>query len=426
MFGASEDRARQLAYRKRRERIASGTSSSTCHSISSASCVLQRSRVPSVLDHNTAPSSAAAHRSLQPDESTCALISATEARHLRMERRRLQAEHVSQVAYRSLSLATTGLGSEAAFEPMIESDSYGGLGRSTKTRHIRNVTAPVASIKLQSLLASALRPPLNLEIPSRLPRTTCSEQHRAHIMTILRDGGQEDLPWQEEAAELKPLSSRYTTRLAHSTRQPPQVNTLTADVAEDAVVQDVTEYHHSPHEHGRTHYWAKDFYDNPAWIVPISTGDCLPNFLITLPSDIHHTFMALIGRNQIARNWTSFVANVHDDFYQKLDIHRRHLFDQIIGAKGEELRAVRLGLGDPQYSQLCPRTERVMVYHLLEATESLLSLSPKLFTSMAQFETYLRHSSIPMTAMEPWRSITSMGSRSSSTPNFGQRSQYEG
>ncbi|KAH7083615.1 hypothetical protein FB567DRAFT_594140 [Paraphoma chrysanthemicola] len=44
MFGASEDRARQLAYRKRRERIISGQSYTSYRSLSSASRISQQSQ----------------------------------------------------------------------------------------------------------------------------------------------------------------------------------------------------------------------------------------------------------------------------------------------------------------------------------------------------------------------------------------------
>jgi hypothetical protein len=420
MFGASEDRARQLAYRKRRERIVSGSCSSTCRSLNSASRISRIFRVSSVPGQDTTSSSGVTnnhHTDALRTQPTSDPISATEAQHHRMERHRIQAEYLSQVLYNSLSLP-------ADLTPVPDSGSYSDSGKLTKTRHIRTVTAPVASLKVHTLVSSASQPHSNLAVTSFLFPRTCSKQLRAQTMAMLRGGGQDDEPPQDHAAEPKPLSARHTNSLAYDSRQPTQATAST--IARSTTPQDITEYHHPQREYAQAHYWGADEYNSPAWKVPISTGDYLRNFLVTLPSDIHEIFLALFGQRARATRRTASSANACRDFYRKLDIQRQALFDNLIRARGEELRAVRMGFRDLQYFPLRPQTDGVMIYHLLEATETPYGPGSSNSRSSSEYELYTKQSSNRTIPMQPYRPSTMLGYRSSSAPNFGQQSWYAG
>lgn len=437
MFGASEDRARQLAYRKRRDRVASESSSSTYRSLSSASRISQRSRVSSIPGQDAAPVAVSGnHRSLRPGAvltghacvtatpPSCEPITTTEAQNLLTERHRLQAEYLSQVLYDSLSSATPGLDS-AAIVPMMGPHKYGPLGRLAKTRHIRTVTAPVASLESQSSFALTSQPPLAVATSPLLPKTGCDEHLKVQTMVFLRGGGRDEELSQNQRAEIAPLSLRHTNTRAHDSRHPQEADALMGSAAGASELQDLPRYHHPEREYARTRDWIELLYAHPAWAVPISIGDTLRDFLLTLPSYTHNMFFALFGRGQPPTYCVSPVANARRDFYGKLDNHRRGLFDRLIGARAEELLSVRSGGRDPQDFPLRPPGGGIMLYHLLEATERPFYPSPTLLDT-AQFETYLKQSSIPMTAMEPWRAPTNENPRSSSAPNFEQHSQYDG
>jgi len=437
MFGASEDRARQHAYRKRRDRVASESSSSTYRSLSSASRISQRSRVSSAPDQDAAPRAVSGnHRSLRPSAilaghacvaatlSSCEPITTTEAQHLLAERHSLQAEYLSQVLYDSLSSATSGIDSAATIVPMMEPPKYGPLGRLTKTRHKRTVTTPVASLESQYSFALTAQPPLAVTTSPHLSKTERDKHLEAQTMVFLRGGDREEEFSQNERAEIAPLSRRHTNIRALESGHPQQADALMGSAADASGLQDLTRYHHPEREYARTRDWVELLYAHPAWAVPISTGGSLRDFLLTLPSYIQNTFFALFGCGQPPTYCVSQVANARRDFYGKLDNHRRGLFDRLIGVRAEELLSIKGGGRDPQHFPLRPPAGGIMLYHLLEATERPFHPSPTLLDT-AQFETYLKQSSIPMTVMGPWRAPTNKNPRSSSAPNFEQHSQYD-
>jgi hypothetical protein len=208
MFGASEDRARQLAYRKRRERVTSGSSSSTYVSLSSASPISQRSRVSSTLGQETIRSyPATQHSSLHTEHSTFgytnslrfqankAPLSATEAQDLQIEQHRLQAEYLGQVLYDSLSLATTDLQPRDASMPAMNIGHYRILGKPTMSRHVRNLTAPVPSIYMLSGMASNGTYRLGPPLLSRTSQEAIDLSLRAQSTFFLRGGGDADDEW---------------------------------------------------------------------------------------------------------------------------------------------------------------------------------------------------------------------------------------
>ncbi|KAH3921809.1 hypothetical protein HBH70_101010 [Parastagonospora nodorum] len=404
--------------------------------------ISQRSRVSSAPDQDADSIAVSGnHRSLRPSTilagDTCVVAippscepnTTTEAQHLLTEQHRLQAEYLSQVLYDSLSSASSGLDSAATIVPMMGSHTHGPLGRLAKTRHIRTVTTPVASLVLRSSFAPTSQPPLTVPTASLLPKTECGEHLEAQTMVFLRGGGRDEefsQLSQKQSAEIAALFLRHANIRAHDSRHLWQADALTGSAFGAAELQDLTKYHHPGREYGWTRDWVELLYSHPAWAIPISTGNCLRDFLLTLSSYTHNMFFALFGYGQPATHYVSSVANTRRDFYGKLDFHRQGLFDHLIGSSAQELLSVIRGGRDPQHFPLRPPLGGIMLYHLLEATERPFYPSPTVFRDTAKLETYLKHSSIPMTAMEPWRAPASKNPRSSSAPNFEQHSEYDG
>jgi hypothetical protein len=143
MFGSSQDRARQLAGRNRRERISSCTSS---RSISSSSQAPQQSptsilesKVPSAIEEHPSCEhdgdglalALAQVNSGQQDENATPLFSASQfASGLpgpQAEQQCLQAEHLSQVLYSSLASSASANPPQSQFSATRHT-RYGSLG----------------------------------------------------------------------------------------------------------------------------------------------------------------------------------------------------------------------------------------------------------------------------------------------------------
>jgi hypothetical protein len=146
MFGSSEDRARQLAYRTRKDRVISSGSNSTHRSLSSASESSRRSHsslsLHMGLNQSIAPEiplsvqaglvhgkDHATSRVLPWDDPALASSShddslpAKQCKDVHVEQHRVQSEYLSQVLYNSLSIVAQGL-SEAASVPALQLNRY--------------------------------------------------------------------------------------------------------------------------------------------------------------------------------------------------------------------------------------------------------------------------------------------------------------
>lgn len=439
MFGASEDRARQLAYRKRRERVISGSSSSTYRSLSSASRISQRSRVSSALDQEGVRSFLATQRGLpQPGHGTVDFttnslglqgdgesISATEAQHLQMERHRLQAEYLSQVLYNSLSLATAGAQPDDTLMPTMNVGRYGALGKPATSRHIRNVTAPVASLEMQPLLVSTMKHSSESGALPLLHRTARNAQLRTQTMVVLRGGGDHDPSLQQETTRRDPPFPGFANSVAQSAQPPPADHSRTR-VAVAPVPQEVIQVHNPQREYMQTCPWVQRYYDKPAWVVPISIGQHFHDFMASLPADWHSIFLALFGPEQSPDHPLSSRANARRDFFQKLNPGRQVIFHSMIQSRVIELQAVAEGFDDPEFIAPFRGASQVMLYHLMEAREARILPHPRDYRDFALYTVLMQASSIPLPPMSPLNPLNSLVPRSSSAPNFGQHPQHSG
>ena len=174
MFGASEDRARQLAGRQRWKRISSNDSDSSHRSASSSSQLSQLSQyeASTILEQKllwpiTIPGCGAItfHGHLQneaftsrPREQFPGVSNAEEAlshmmatnQHPRIQQQRRQAEHLSQVLYNDMAVEDQRLPSPISSVLPSQLKQYGVLGWGAKILHqVRHATAPASQTQVQ-------------------------------------------------------------------------------------------------------------------------------------------------------------------------------------------------------------------------------------------------------------------------------------
>lgn len=138
MFGSSEDRARQLAYRTRRERVVSSGSASTRRSVSSASRNSQhvnqasttRSATPTDLSFQQIEPPHHDEQQVRPPDITSAHPgdSPPLQQHLQDDQHRRQSEYLSEVLYSSLPLASLPQSSDGLSPAALLSEFYKVLG----------------------------------------------------------------------------------------------------------------------------------------------------------------------------------------------------------------------------------------------------------------------------------------------------------
>ncbi|KAJ6194751.1 hypothetical protein J3E72DRAFT_441089 [Bipolaris maydis] len=198
MFGSSQDRARQLAGRNRRQRISSSDSCSSSRSASSAHDISELCSSPTPLDPNAELPPVEEEQPFQETTRSCVIVSdsrkketeqdhrrsishsvsalPTRSRNLQLEQHRLQAEHLSQVLYNTLSLPKSATASHDLF-PSSHRIEYGSLGIPAVTSsNMRNITAPCQATYFPS---SSVLDLMKVFDSSEAPflRTSTSELH---------------------------------------------------------------------------------------------------------------------------------------------------------------------------------------------------------------------------------------------------------
>jgi hypothetical protein len=426
MFGASEDRARQLAYRKRRERFISGGSCSAYRSLSSESRTSQQSHLYSTPKQDaTHPTVCVEHCSSQTElmhvhknacvnqyrnpQSKVNPVLATDVQHPQTEQHRVQAEYLSQVLYNHMSLDMVGCRLSGIPVPSSQFGRHETPGQTTARRHIRHITAPVASARLTSLFASTMESHLNLPILPSLHYTTFNNHPQTQTVISLRGGGQDNTLDNLQPNQLGPdLSIRHLTPTSVST----------GSVIASLPHSDFARYHTHKRQYMNLFPWTKQFHAHPAFLVPISSGH---HFLVfmrkLLPTDAS-TFLFLFGPSQPAAHWASPASNTRRAFYQKLDDETKVLFQNVVIAREQELVYIEDGGADSQLN--APQAQTipcVMIYHLLEALENPFIPTPISRKSEADYDREMKWS-LPQNH--------SMRLRTSSQPSFGQQPGHSG
>jgi hypothetical protein len=330
MFGASEDRARQLAYRKRRERIASGSSCSVLRSLSSSSHVSQQSQMSSITKQGTsqppshaeytfAYTSRAYNNMSMPDHQTksqtadCGPGLATDPHRSQMERHRLQAKYLTQVLYDSLSLPTSAREPSNLPGPTTQSDNPGALIQSTTASPLRNATAPVASIEAHSSSAPCVLSHLGLPTLLNTSPTAPNGSFHVHTMTASRGGDRDDLIMEQAMSRLDPVlqpvqDAVLRTQQSHAAKDPKgPLSGSSSTLHDKSLIYDPSRSYMVKFP------LATRFCFQPAWTVPITTGtyyDALIRMLPSLGSKVSvDQFLTLFGPMRPATPWASREAS---------------------------------------------------------------------------------------------------------------------
>ena len=361
MFGASEDRARQLAYRKRRDRIISGNSCSTYRSLSSASRISQQSHVSPTLEHETE------HSAQRPGNATDPVNSflPTDPQHSQAEQHRIQTEYLSQVLYDDLSLATTVGPPDRQPAAAPHSGKYGSLGPSTTSRHIRNATAPISYTEIQNVLASSTQ--------SHADLSTLDECFRRQTMASLRGGGSDDILKTQGLPHM--MQSQVPSHVIPPlrTQQPNQKNIQEGSNHPPSPYPTPTcmiPGHDSTRQYMQIYPWARRWYYRREWVTPILCGQYLTDFRTCLSDAEGRDFLALFLSVSPDSSAPS-APDARRSFFRNLDAARQDIFRRIIEGRGHELELVERGYTDPQLVvtiNLPP--PGIMLYHLLEALET--------------------------------------------------------
>lgn len=421
MFGASEDRARQLAYRKRRERVISGSLSTACRSCSFSSQLSHASRAssfqafwpsPSTItpehsylqayrarDHDLIP---AKHIRLTDPVDYTSIVS-TNASRFQEEQHRLQAEYLSRVLYDSLSLDNTN--DEQLVHPVAAIPS-GPPAQSSTLRHVRHVTAPVGFLRTTEL---ANCPPLHQPLLPFVSNVSVKQQD----LITLRGGGTPNHQSEGSESSQSMAVLQATRNTAHPrTGQPLSPYAPFGDVA-PYYRQLVQRYIHK-RPYMLNYPWSERFMMSPACLVPISTGLQYEHFKGRLSSNLLNTFSDLFSSMQPANDWTAPIANIRREFYQKLNQGSKNVFQCIIMSRKEELSAIEKGEADPQQGTQTSDWPSVMLCHLLEATEPLFLPTPEYFVSRTNYNTHMSMSTTTMRTLD---------GRATSVPDLRQQQQ---
>ncbi|CAO2655390.1 Nn.00g104540.m01.CDS01 [Neocucurbitaria sp. VM-36] len=219
MFGSSQDRARQLAGRTRKERMcstgshsghgSSGTSNQVSQ-LSRASATLKQSiQEPRVVTENLTHEIGLTRAVRQTSQESYLaqqlngsqefprrihddLQSASRRCFSPMVEQRLQAEYLSQVLYNSLTLSDLDDQSQSHVKLPPRHSRYGSLGiQSATSHHLRNITEPVPPTQSSTQQSSILRARLGLPMLPPLPMPALEKQLQIQTTISLRGGAGE-------------------------------------------------------------------------------------------------------------------------------------------------------------------------------------------------------------------------------------------
>jgi hypothetical protein len=293
MFGASEDRARQLAGRQRWKRIGSSASHRSVSSLSQASYW----ETSSIFEQNIhRPTSTPEHHAqhiahISSDVEVALSEMMTSDHHPRAQQQRSQAEHLSQVLYNDTATGNPLDSSSNHFVPPTHMKKHGALESTTTIYHrLRNASAPTPQTYMvdhQSTLTPAH------QVTSRSVSTGTADAHATVSMRGGADGG----------PSLSPLYSNDTT-------------------------------------------WVSLALYHPCWDLPFNSGIMYKFFLDSLPPTQIPEFILVFGaRKDHKRNMFS---SARREFFNDLDFDDRLNFKRAIMERAKELLGPHLNQRDYQ------------------------------------------------------------------------------
>lgn len=412
MFGSSEDRARQLAARKRRERIGSSGSQSSHRSTISSNyankqlqyaCVSeqssQRVQIPERHDLQRAGLTAIdQHTAGEPDAvrlphdhkipllplENSSLRLAREKQHPAMEQHRIQAEYLSQVLYSNASIFDMQAPPQSQFSVPTSTKRYGSLGSNSNiSQQLSNMTTPVSHTQPSSSQPACIQPKLGVTTLPPLQQSEYGNHLRVHTVVSLRGGGLDN---GSSFASYESRQQGNQTLVGNANYTPSFVSEFS---------------------------WAGPLSGLASWSTPICSGEEYRIFLETLSNEQLERFQTWFrpGPLRIPMIHTSVALKLRKCFYQTLIPVQRLLLKNFVHVRGMELleRKLREDAGivqrqdDPSAVPCDPSMPPVLLQHLLDAIDDPIDI-PIQSTSSDLFHPALR-----------------VLSRRTSAPNLGQQ-----
>lgn len=436
MFGSSQDRARQLASRVRKQRIISGGRHSGHHSVSSSKQPSQPSHIsagpkhqiqrPPVAPEHPSPGIGLTHSGPQTSGGSCAaqelndeqtsppttddVAEATRGRlPSQTEQHRLQAEYLSQVLYNSLTLSAFYCPPQSQFRITSRHTRYGSLGMQPATSHpLRNNTAPVPTTQASTEQLEILQTQLGLHMLPSIQKSAFEDHSWIQGTIALRGGAGDDDPPSDP-------NHGKSTEIDQS----------------KILIPDRPFTHKFP--------WVRDVYQLEQWETPIASGPELDKLLDSFSKEQFDRCRFLFdeaGRSsQVMTPSQRLIARKR--FFGSLTSEQQRWFRDLITMRGLHLLKWRAGHTKDMDSQEWPLPQdgsklRLKLFCLLEATENQHSTSSRAAPSL-WFKGSQTMSKLPsatsftgkwptMTPLSPGLSTYSGPSnlRASSLPNLGQ------
>lgn len=387
MFGSSQDRARQLAGRTRRERMFSAGSHTSHGSFDTSSQAPQQPRAAS-LEQNIQRSSAVpecpshesrlARAGRQTSQGSRAAqdinnshlsfpithdsAHPTSGRYCsQLEEARLQAEYLSQVLYDSVTPPTLANPPQSHFRVLPHHSRYGSLGtRSTTSHHLRNITEPIPTPRSSAELPAILHTRMGLSMLPPLQKSAFESHLQIQTPVSLRGGhggaGEGDPP--KSPPNAPPNGVEQEVESSPGLGMPLR-----------SFMWEFT--------------WIYIVHDIPEWEAPIASGRAYDSFLGSLSTQDRDRFRHLFDLRSPPTYTTGFVAvTARRTFYRTLTLPQKHLFKDVITMRGNDLLKLVPFVADPEtklkLQSVAPENVAkpwARLYFMLEATENAPRIS---------------------------------------------------
>lgn len=417
MFGSSQDRARQLAARKRKERICSHDSHSSYRSISSSSQASQQSHtifpleqdikrplaIPEHPSHGASLTYQSQHTPGDPyvkealndnqvpvlmahDTSQCA-DGRTQSQ---LEQYRLQAEYLGKVLYGSLNIPALDVPPQSQFGSSSHYSPYGSLGMQSNTSyHLRSVTDPLSPTLLPTQHLSILHRQSSIPTTSTPWKTALDDDHQMQVALSLRGGGNGETSSRpdhiNETKEAKEAKEANETNGANETDKPNPMPGHLQNHSSGVPPSHLQSQHSiETRAFAREFPWVTKVFHLPQWHAPIFSGAALDAFLISLSSVQLSQFCSFFDPHLPPKPMANHLVP-RQLFFRALSSRQQNLFKNIINVRLIWLLAQSGTPPDTKQQERfeMPKDERIIyttLPYLLEATEdpSISMMNPNL------------------------------------------------
>ncbi|OAL46465.1 hypothetical protein IQ07DRAFT_647438 [Pyrenochaeta sp. DS3sAY3a] len=414
MFGSSQDRARQFAARKRRDRIDSSGTHSSHRSVSSSTQASERPGSPSITEDDIHRSeiipdylsrafdgSVVSHSQVRRGYHTLAFKANWETPTAH-EPHRAQAEDPYQILYDDFP---TPAMHQSRFSHSLRHIRYGSLGMQlANASHLRNVTAPVPSTQPASFETSNFRTQLDVSVAPSNWKFTSPGPLQTENSVLLRGGHGGDQGENSPPDTTPPIRWGYIgeTPRSFAASGNPRMRLPVSHYKSEWSVSAVI---------AQKFPWITSLFYLPAEATSISSGRAYDEFLMCLNQEQLALFVSYFSHPLLYRGP---VKLLRQGFYVNLSKHQKDDFRNVILAQGRELRAMA-----PLPPASLPREGPIVLLpSLLEAMEPLFPSIPP-WHPVLPVRVLGLHPTVPTVP-------STTGPRSVSTPNLGPLLYYSG